>query len=123
MRYVNLTPHNIVLVPAADSGETTRVILPPSGSVARVRWTRAPVCFALGGLVVGRLTDIRPDPSAPIEGLPDPAPETVYIVSLPTLLALAAAGARRPDVWAPDTETALRDAGRVIGVTGFLRLA
>lgn len=55
-----------------------------------------------------------------------PATEGVcWIVSLPALMGLAAAGLSRPDIYAPDTSAgALRDQdGQILGVEGFVQLA
>ena len=53
---------------------------------------------------------------------PQEEPGVTWLVSLPALLGLAAAGVIRPDIMAPDTGSgALRDAsGTVIGASGFV---
>ena len=57
-----------------------------------------------------------------VEGLPRPQPGKAYLVSRLILSALESEGARRSDVFAPDTgSTAIRDAeGRITGVTRLL---
>jgi hypothetical protein len=57
-----------------------------------------------------------------VTGLPEPAEDTIYIVSL---LVLQALKGQRTDVVGPDTgpESAVRDAdGRIVGVKRFQRL-
>lgn len=57
--------------------------------------------------------------------LPLPERGVYWVVSLPALMGLKAAGFNRPDVYAPDTSAgALRDeAGQILGVQGFVQLA
>ena len=62
-----------------------------------------------------------------VEGLPEPEPGTVYIVSLLVLQALQARRVQRSDVVAPNTSPtpngAVRDAqGRIVGVRSFVVL-
>ena len=100
-KYVNLTPHPVRL---NDGRE-----FPPSGTVARVAASYTPfdengVCRAVFG---------------PVQGLPDPQPGVIYIVS-----ALVAQAARRDDVVSPATghPLARRDAsGQIVSVPGFVR--
>jgi len=60
--------------------------------------------------------------------LPNPASRIMFIVSLPLLLGMKAAGINRPDCIAPDTgDGAVREkegkfCGRIIGTRGFIRL-
>jgi len=106
VRVVNCTPHVITLI--GEDGESTT--FPPSGMVPRVAVTREPVD---GPLPMVRTT------YGEVEGLPDPAPDTLYIVSNVVLTAL---GGSRPDVIAPDTgpHSAVRDeAGQIVGVRNF----
>lgn len=109
MDIINLTPHSIVLRTPAG----TDVTLPPSGVVARV------------GATPGALREVSgvPVPVAEatvyggIEGLSEPAEDTIYIVS--GLVLSRAFG--RTDVFGPGTgpnDGAIRDdQGRVIAVT------
>lgn len=111
---VNLTPHPIVL-----RGPLGDQMILPDGDVARVSEERRVIeedCWL--GLFVGRLTEVR---VGAIEGLPDPEPGTVYVVSR----AVAEAARGRPDVLAPDTGgSAIRDdSGRIVAVTGFVRFS
>ena len=111
MDYINLTPHSITLRSAQGDH-----VIPPSGRVARVatQETLANPILAPGSAdtipVVVRTFGA-------VQDLPDPAPNTVYLVSSLVLSALAGSG--RTDVLAPDTgPTAVRDdQGRIIAVT------
>jgi len=115
MKFINLTPHKIDIV---DEGGNIILSLPPSGDVARVTSERK---------LVGHLGSVPVFQSVfgDVVGLPDPAPDTVFVVSTLVLSALAAKGVTRDDVVAPDTspQGAVRDAeGRIVGVRGFQRL-
>lgn len=110
MLVINLTPHEIVV---RRSGSDA--VIRPDGRVARVVANCQIVGDALGVPVV-RTT------WGAIEGLPDPEPGVIYLVS--TAVAQAAAAAGRDDVLAPDTgpESAVRDdAGRIIAVRRLQR--
>ena len=107
-KLVNLTPHTVTLV----CGQLT-VEIPPSGQVARVSATSQEVgsveidgfSFPVVKTVFGEVT-----------GLPEPAENTIYIVS--TLVLSAVQG--RKDVVAPNTGAAIGDAdGKIVGVPGF----
>lgn len=106
MKLVNLTPHEINIY----DGEKLLVTVPVSGQVARCAEERAGLGkLADTGISVSRAT------YGEVEGLPQPEPDTVYIVSA---LVLAAVGAERADVFAPGQ--AVRDAeGRVVGCVGL----
>ena len=106
MKVVNLTPHAMNIV--TDSGTAT---IPPSGTVARVTVTRESAGTATidGGVVplyrttYGEVTD-----------LPDPAPNTLYVVS-----SLVAAAARdRNDLVVPN-DLVRDEQGKVIGARGL----
>lgn len=90
MKLVNTTPHTIRLL--KPDGEILEI--PPSGLVVRVDASTEHV-----GAVEG-VPMIRTRFGA-IQGLPAPAPDTLYITS--TIVAQAAASAGRADVAAPDT--------------------
>ena len=112
MKFVNLTPHEVVVY--GDDG-SIRLRIPPSGTVARVE-TRSVVVGEVNGVPV-RATEY-----GDIVGLPGPEADTVYIVSTVLLIALRAKGINRDDVVAPDTnpDSVIRDPeGRVIGVKYF----
>lgn len=108
MNIVNLTPHVIeVRLPSGDS----RAIL-PSGVVARVT-SRAEVQDSLLGIPV--VTTVYGEP----QGIPEPAEDTVYLVS-----ALVLSAVKRTDVYAPDTgpESVVRDeAGKIVAVRRLIR--
>lgn len=108
MTIVNLTPHAVNLI-AADSS----VALPPSGAIARCAVTRETV----GQLeIVGVAVPLTRTRFGAVEGLPEPVPGTLYIVS-----ALVAQAAKRDDLVIPDD--AVRDeAGRIIGCRALARV-
>lgn len=112
MKLVNLTPHAITLFTPEGVKK-----LPASGKLARVR-----ADFRTVGGVEG-IALVRQQ-FGPVEGLPDPQPDTRYIVSSLVMNALSALGITRPDVIAPGTgpnNGAIRDAqGRVRGITQFI---
>ena len=115
MKFINLTPHAINVF---DDGGNIILSLPPSGEVARVASNRELVGH-LGPVPVFKTV------FGDVVGLPDPRPDTVFVVSTLVLSALAQKGVTRDDVVAPDTspQGAVRDdAGRIIGVRGFQRL-
>jgi len=90
-RVVNLTPHEIRI------GE---IAFPPSGMVARV----ATVQTDAGALIFdGHTFPVVHNTYGEVEGLPDPEPGTIYLVSALVLSALEAQGIYRDDVFAPDT--------------------
>lgn len=114
MDYVNLTPHTVRL----NSGRE----YPPSGQVARVNATHevsAWLSDGPNGPVSMGVVPIYRAAFGQVEGLPEPVPFTMYIVS-----GMVAAACRdREDVVAPATghpETVRRD-GRVWSVPGFSR--
>ncbi len=105
-KFVNLTPHKIVL--ATDNGT---IEIPPSGTIARV---------AVSQIIIGDVDSIPlvanqyGDPT----GIPDdPENDTIYIVSSLVKSHPSLKGDHR--FVAPDTgPTALRDAdGRIVAVT------
>jgi len=117
VRFVNLTPHEIVVL---DAGNNVVLRVPPSGSVARVA-TREKIIGNINGVPVVTTE------YGQVEGLPAPMPGTVFIVSLLVLQALKAQGVNRGDVVAPNTSPtslgAVRDEkGQIIGVRSFVTL-
>lgn len=113
MQLVNLTPHPIVI--RRPNG--AEIVIPPSGTVARVSSTP-------GVLITEDPVPIYSAPSwGPVEGLPDPADGTVYVVS--TLG--AARVPHRTDVVSPGTgpqDGAVRDEnGKIVAVTRFVSAA
>ena len=99
--FVNLTPHQI--------DEVTTGLSIPSSGVARIK---------MQSRVIGTVDNVPLYHShyvGSLEGLPEPAKDTIYIVSA---LALNAVPADRTDVVAPGD--VVRDkTGRVIGCKGF----
>lgn len=95
-KLVNLTPHEINIV-----GEQSMTI-PPSGQVARVAETTE-IVSSVDGIPIIHKTFGK------VEGLPEPQPDTIYIVSL-----LVAQAVEREDVLTIG-ETVRNDKGQVIG--------
>ena len=102
MRFVNLTPHDIVL----NDG---RVF--PSEGTARVSSTHT--AFDENGICSVSFGEV--------EGLPAPEEDTIYIVS--AMVAARAAAAGRTDVVSPATghKECVREAGQIKSVPGFVR--
>lgn len=135
MALVNLTPHTVTLI----IGESTRDI-PPSGTVARCTvqreqidsialWADCPdahsdehnpgspyLCGACGGQENLDVPITRSVFGA-VEGLPDPAPRTHYIVSR----VVAEAARDRRDLLVPD-DTVRDEQGRIIGCRALARV-
>ena len=92
MKFVNLTPHTLNVL---DEGGNVILSLPPSGEVARVDSRRTLVGY-LGPVPVFKTE------YGDVVGLPDPQPDTVFVVSTLVLTALASKGVTRDDVVAAD---------------------
>ena len=108
MTFSNLTPHSIRV---ADEDGNIVLDIAPSGDQARCSAS----CEAVGEFEV---IPIVRSVFGPVEGLPEPAEDTIYIVS--SLVAQQCAG--REDVVAPDTgPTAVREGGQVVAVRRFQR--
>lgn len=109
MKLVNLTPHPVVLL-GLGGGTVT---IPPSGTVARCAVRREPLGRVdLEGLAV----PIRELEYWAVEGLPRPAPSTLYLVS-----SVVAQAVQRDDVVIVD-EVVRDEQGRVIGARALARL-
>lgn len=105
MRIINLTPHaiNITDGPTFES----------SGIVARVSVQQVD-----DGVIDG--IPVKKQAFGDIVDLPDPADDTVFIVSAIVLSAAKTMG--RTDCVAPDTANAVRDNnGRIVSVPGFVK--
>ena len=102
---VNLTPHPLNLMPEGPDGPT--VTIPPSGQVARCAVDRVQVdTVTVDGITV----PVNQTRFGAVTGLPDPQPDTIFIVSA----VVAQAVPNRPDVFIVDD--AVRDEqGRIIG--------
>ena len=104
MNLVNLTPHAVTLI--TPEGEIT---IPPSGTLARV----AEVTTPRGTIAVdGVNIPVVAKRFGQIENLPEPQPDTLFIVS--ALVAQAAWAAGRTDVACPG-DPVRNDAGQVVG--------
>ncbi len=108
MTVVNLTPHPVVV--QLESGEV--ITFQASGQVARVNLTQVP-SGDVNGIPVVKTT------YGTVDGLPDPQPGTVFIVSGMVMSALRGT---RQDVIQPDTgpDGVIRDVtGRIVAVKRF----
>lgn len=102
MEIMNLTPHSITFM-VGD----TKLVIEPSGSVARVSATTEVV----GEVKVGDLTiPITSTVFGQVEGLPDQTDDTIFIVSS----LVAGRVPDRKDVFIPN-ESIRDDKGRIIG--------
>jgi hypothetical protein len=105
MNIVNLTPHPLNLMPEGPDGPT--VTIPPSGSVARCATSRVQVgTVTMDGIAI----PVNRTEFGAVTGLPDPQPDTIYIVSA----VVAQAVPDRPDVFIVD-DAVRDDQGRIIG--------
>ena len=105
MKIVNLTPHELNLMPQGPDGPV--VTIPPSGQVARCQVNRVQIYTVT---VDGISVPVNKTQFGTVSGLPDPQPDTIYVVS--TLVAQAVPDRR--DVFIVDD--AVRDnQGRIIG--------
>lgn len=105
IKIINLTPHDVVIT----DGPTFE----PSGIVARVA-THQVDDGDINGIPVKKQT------FGDITNLPEPAENTIYIVSLVVLQAAKEIG--RTDCVAPDTSNPVRnEEGRIVSVPGFVR--
>ena len=103
MNYINLTPHDINL----NNGTK----IPKDGKIAGLKEENGD----WEGL-------IRKDKLTDVENLPSPVENTIYIVSMPTLLGLRAGGDNRQDVVCPITRgegVQKNEKGWIISVPGF----
>jgi hypothetical protein len=109
MKIINLTPHDINIL--TDAGDIT---IPASGQVARCATTRQTIdVININGINV----NINKTLYGTVDGLPDPAPDTLYIVS-----ALVAQAAKdRQDLVIPD-DSVRDDQGKIIGCRALARV-
>ena len=102
---INLTPHPIVV-----ENDDTKKVYEPSGTVARVEMETKPI-GDIDGFYLHEQKVVG-------HNVPDPQPDTYYIVSAMVLGLLR----DREDLIAPDTNNAKRnDKGWIISVPGFVR--
>lgn len=106
MKIINLTPHEVRI--RTSEGE---IAVPPSGTVARCaeeRLYRPPL------RIEGKDVPVSLAAFGEVEGLPEPRPNTIFIVSAIVLAAVP----ERKDVFSPGP--AIRDAeGRVVACAGL----
>ena len=105
MNIVNLTPHALNLMPAGPTGPA--VTIPPSGQVARCAVDRVQVDTVT---VDGISIPVNQTRFGAVSDLPDPRPDTIYVVSA----IVAQAVPDRWDVFIPD-DVVRDDQGRIIG--------
>jgi len=105
MKIINLTPHALNLMPAGPTGPV--VTIPPSGLVARCATSRMQVDTVTVDSISVPVNQTR---FGEVSDLPDPQPDTIYVVSA----LVAQAVPDRQDVFI--TDDAVRDdQGRIIG--------
>jgi len=139
MKLVNLTPHPIVLAKGdqrevVPSAGVARVATTSGSEIARVRVRDSVPAGAAHDAAYHLPQTMReamdipvysPPTYGSVEGLPDPEPGLVYIVSAMVGAALREAGVSRPDVLCPGTgpqDGAIRDPeGRIQAVTRLIR--
>jgi hypothetical protein len=110
MKLMNLTPHAVTIV--ANDGAT--MTIPPSGTVARCVVTRSVV----GTVTVETVTvPVTATVLGQVVDLPQPEPETLYIVSR----VVAEAARDRTDLVVPD-DVVRDEAGRVTGCRALARV-
>jgi len=107
LRIVNLTPHNIDVF----LGEK-KVTIPPSGIVLRAVMEKEKI-NEVNGIPVYVVRYKLPE-------LPPKKEGVIYIVSSVIMLLLKAYGIHRDDMMAPDTNSAIRVNGKIIGVRGLI---
>lgn len=107
MKYMNLTPHAITIMPDGS----VPLVVPASGQLARVS-TRTVQTGTVNGWIPVTETEY-----GSVEGLPAPEDGTIYIVS-----ALVAGRCKeRDDVFIPN-ESVRDDKGRIIGCKSLGRV-
>jgi hypothetical protein len=105
LNIVNLTPHTLNLMPAGPAGPV--VTIPPSGLVARCAVDRVQVdTVAVDGITV----PVNQTQFGSVSDLPDPQPDTIFVVSALTAQAVP----ERKDVYITD-DVVRDDQGRIIG--------
>ena len=107
MQIINLTPHTINFL----GGDNNPVLtVEPSGTIARTKQTRT-MCGTIAGIPVNQCA------YGTVQGLPEPAKETIYVVSSIT----AQACPERADVYIVDDSVRNED-GRIIGVRALAHI-
>ena len=110
--FVNLTPHSLNIYRSAE--DISPIIVPPSGTVARVATRPLDTEWVEDGVPLQEIALIG------VQGLPEEQPGVLYIVSGMVVDHLGSWGPQRADVVAPGE--LLRDAaGRPVGCVGLRR--
>lgn len=105
MNYVNLTPHTVVV----EYGNSETIHFEPCGIVARVEMELKETVSD------GKIRNFKKEVKG-VTGIPEPEPETRYIVS-----SMVFDATDRDDVVAPNTNNATRnEKGFIISVPGFI---
>ncbi len=108
-RIVNLTGNDITIL-----GNYRQIVamIPRSGKTATICFEREIIRQVNGKIPIVRI----PSEMIRIEGIPDPEPGVLYVVS-----SVIAQHLKRPDVVSPDTAPGgvVRVNGRLVGVRGF----
>lgn len=99
-KIINCTPHAITFF---DGNNSVLATVEPSGTIARAAQTRERVS-KVNGIVVNQCS------YGAVTGLPDPQPETIYLVSVLT----AQACRDRNDVFITD-DAVRNESGQIIG--------
>lgn len=107
MTIINLTPHAINFL---DESNQPILTVEPSGVIARAKQTRT-LCGNIAGIPVNQCA------YGQVQGLPEPAKETIYVVSAIT----AQACPEREDVYIVDDSVRNED-GRIIGVRALAHI-
>ena len=107
MQIINLTPHAINFL---DSNNRPILTVEPSGVIAPAKQTRT-LCGTIAGIPVNQCA------YGTVQGLPEPAKETIYIVSAIT----AQACPEREDVYIVD-DSVRDETGRIIGVRALAHI-
>ena len=122
MKIVNLMPHDLTIFRAEDTKpagpkgyvlahDSIPLVRIPSSGISRAAAVENPV-GTVNGIPLFRMAFGEP------VGVPDPAPDTVYVVSSITAQACREAGRDTDDLLIP--ARTVRDAnGRIIGCTAF----
>ena len=107
MQIINLTPHPINFL---DGDNNPVLTVQPSGTIARAKQTRT-LCGTVAGIPVNQCA------YGTVQGLPEPAKETIYIVSAIT----AQACPERADVYIVD-DSVRDENGHIIGVRALAHI-
>jgi len=112
MKIINLTPHALNFMPEGPGGPV--VTIEPSGLVARCSVNRVQVdTVSLDGVTV----PVNKTEFGDVTGLPEPQPDTVFVVSV----MVAEAVPERTDVFIVDDTVRDKD-GRIIGAKALAHI-